>query len=400
MIAVASCAEPELATVEQPITTAVRQERYGLIRDAAAEMGLHNAALLAGIATSETQLAHCQSEATYACKGPASPSCGGGPVIAGSADGPCSDMQGGLGMFQFDSGTYAQTIATYGNSILTIEGNTAQAVNFVVERAQQDIAEADDWLTSVGWMNGVAMKSGVATMEAWASFIVCRYNGCCSTSSTCTTRRNDYRDNAIAAFNEMGADFWDTSKRCASIPPGGVIDQRSNCYIAAGDPRYWRREGGGYGDSREWSGATDSAAPANFGRWVVKARSGSYAVDVHLDGGDLGTSKTATYVVRHAGTSDTVMVDQTSASGWVSLGDFEFSGSGDEYIQLGDNTGEPAAMNRQVLFDAVRVLSPDDPGSDAVGGCCDAGGQGGATSWLAAFVVGTSLRRRRRAPRI
>src|SRR5262245_49118111 len=178
-------------------------ERYALIRDTAAEMGVTNAALLAGIATSETNLAHCQSEATYACQGPASPSCGGGPIIAGAADGPCVDMQGGLGMFQFDAGTYAQTVAAYGESILTIEGNTAQAVDFVVERAQQSVTGIDDWLGAVGWMNGVPMKAGEARMEEWASFIVCRYNGCCTTSSTCQTRAAGYRDNAIKAFDEM-----------------------------------------------------------------------------------------------------------------------------------------------------------------------------------------------------
>ena len=112
LLLVAACAESPLATDTSEITAAVRRERYGLIRDSAAEMGLYNAALMAGIATSETALAHCQSEATYACMGPASPSCGGGPIIAGAADGPCADMQGGLGMFQFDAGTYAQTLAT------------------------------------------------------------------------------------------------------------------------------------------------------------------------------------------------------------------------------------------------------------------------------------------------
>src|SRR5689334_7366074 len=218
VIALAGCTvdTPDLGTTTADLTTAVRHDRFTLIRDSAAEMGLYNAALLAGIAITETNLAHCQSEATYACKGPASPSCGGGPIIAGAADGPCSVMQGGLGMFQFDSGTYAQTLSTYGDSILTIEGNTAQAVNFVVVRAQQDIAKAKDWLTSVGWMNDVVMKSGTPTMEEWASFIVCRYNGCCTTSATCTTRRTNYRDNALAAYNEMGAEFWDTSNRCTS----------------------------------------------------------------------------------------------------------------------------------------------------------------------------------------
>src|SRR3954468_22981196 len=136
--------QPDESTAEQGPNAAGPRERATLIRDSAAEMGMFNAALLGGIAVSETNLAHCYSEASFACPGPDSPSCGG-PIIAGGADGPCSDMQGGLGMFQFDAGTYAQTVSTYGPSILTVEGNTAQAVNFVETRLEQDIAGVDSW---------------------------------------------------------------------------------------------------------------------------------------------------------------------------------------------------------------------------------------------------------------
>jgi uncharacterized protein (TIGR03382 family) len=391
-VALSACAEPTLATETSEITTAVRHERFALIRDSAAEMGQYNAALLAGIAISETNLAHCQAEATYACQGPASPSCGGGPIIAGSADGPCADMQGGLGMFQFDAGTYAQTLATYGDSILTIEGNTAQAVSFVVARAQQDIAGVTDWLTAVSWMNQVDMQAGTPTMEAWAAFIVCRYNGCCTTSSTCTTRAQGYRDNAITAFEEMGADFWRTADRCTRIPEGGVIDQRSECYLAGGDPRYWRRETGGYDDDREWTNSTTAAKASNFAEWIVKTgRAGRYSIEVHLDGGELAKAKAARYVIAHAGATDTVMVDQTAASGWVSLGELDFAGTGDEHVFLGDNTGE---SDQPILFDAIRVLSLDDPGMMTdPGGCCGASGQG--SSALLALGVLAVLRRRR-----
>lgn len=387
LILLAACAAPTTTTESSEITTAVRHERFGLIRDSAAEMGLYNAPLLAGVAISETNLAHCQSEATYACQGPASPSCNGGPIIAGAADGPCSAMQGGLGMFQFDAGTYADTLSTYGDSVLTIEGNTAQAVNFVVVRAIQD-KHATDWLTAVDWMNKVKMDISTMSMMEWASFIVCRYNGCCSTSATCTSRANGYRDNAITAFEEMGAEFWDTSQRCVTIPDGGVIDQRSECYLAAGDPRYWRRETTGYGDTREWTGSTMAAKAANFARWIVKAQPGRYHVDVYLSGEG---SKQAKYSIVHAGMTDVVTVDQT-ASGWVSLGEFDFTGSGDEHVMLGDNTGE---ADVHVVFDAVRVLSLDDPGLDD--GCCGAGRGTGATSLLGVIVFVSRLRRRRAA---
>ena len=374
---------------------AVRHERFGLIRDSAAEMGLFNASLLAGVAISETNLAHCQSEATYACMGPASPSCNGGPVIAGAADGPCSAMQGGLGMFQFDSGTYQDTINTYGDSILTIEGNTAQAVNFVEVRAIQD-KHATDWLSAMDWMNKVKMQTGAMTLEEWADFIVCRYNGCCTTSATCTSRRAGYRDNALMAFDEMGADFWDTSGRCAALPAGGVIDQRSECYIAGGDPRYWRKEAGGYGDNgREWTGTTGAAEPANFGMWVIKVpAAGRYPVDVYLDGGEVGTSKSATYTIVHAGMTDTITVDQTSVSGWANLGDFDFAGTGDEHVLLGDNTGEPGSTDKHLLFDALRVPTDDTPVDS--GGCCDAGNGSAPTTFVGLSLFGFVLRRRRK----
>ena len=160
VVALAGCVdEPVVDTVQQDVSAAVKRQRSELIRDSAAEMGVTNAALFGGIAVSETNFAHCFSEAPYACPGPASPSCDGGAVIAGGADGPCGDQQGGLGMFQFDSGTYAQTLATYGDSVLTVEGNTAQAVAFVVERAKLDIDGVTDWMSGVAWLNSIPMNA-------------------------------------------------------------------------------------------------------------------------------------------------------------------------------------------------------------------------------------------------
>ena len=382
-------------TATQGISTAVRHERLATIRDIAAEAGFYNAALLGGIAVSETQLAHCQSEATYACMGPASPSCGGGPVIAGSADGPCADMQGGLGMFQFDAGTYAQTLAAYGDDVLTIEGNTALAVNFVVGKVMLDIAGVSDWRGATAWMNQVPLVAGDPVTEQWSHLLACRYNGCCSTSATCTTRANGYRDNALALYGEMGSDFWRTADRCAQVPADGVIDQRSECYVAGGDPHYFRRESGGYGGSLEWTMGTTSATPANFAQWFVHG-AGRYHLEVNLDGGVFGTTKAAAYVISHAGATDTVVIDQTSATGFVALGDFAFSGDGTEYVMLGDNTGDAQG---KLLFDAIRATSLDaPPGDDAgpggshVGGCAATGGAG----TLLALGVLVLVHRRRR----
>ena len=399
---VAACAGPPTASVKQGLTTEVKTARYTLIRDTAAQMGMYNASLLAGIAISETNLAHCQSEATYACQGPASSSCNGGPVIAGAADGPCTDMQGGLGMFQFDAGTYTDTVNTYGAQILTIEGNSAQAVSFVVDKVILDVNGVNDWLGATTWMNGVPLDAGMPVMEQWAALLACRYNGCCTNSATCMTRAANYRDNAITAYNDMGAAFWQTSDRCAALPADGVIDQRSTCYLAGGDPRYWRREStAGYAGNLEWTLATNDAAPANFAQWIVKTGvAGRYHVDVNLDGGIFGQSRQAQYSISHAGMIDTVVVDQTSASGFVSLGDFDFAGSGDEHVMLGDNTGEASSTSTKLLFDAVRVQPLDGGGSSASNTGCGGCSTGGAAGGVAVLAIGVVVWRRRRRARV
>jgi hypothetical protein len=391
----AACdAPPDESSVEQAaLSPETLRTRAGLIRDAAAEMGVHNAALLMGIAKSETGLAHCWSEATYACKGPASSSCGDGPIIAGSADGPCANMQGGLGMFQFDAGTYAQTVAAYGPSILTIEGNTAQAVNFVIDRLPLEVSGTATWMNAANYMNQVPLRAGDPIMEEWSHFLACRYNGCCSTSTLCESRADGYRDNAIAAFNDLGADFWRTADRCSDLPD--LIDNRSGCYVAGGDPRYWRHESTGYADTREWTSSTTQSAPANFARWLLRSPSPDRLhLEVHVTGGE---ATGATYTIIHAGMTDTVVVDQTQADGFVSLGEFDVEGTADEYVELGDNTG---SSGEKLVFDALRItsLNRSGPGVTPTGGGdeggCSTTGRGGSLG--SALVLLALVRRRRR----
>ncbi len=192
---------------EPPGVSAAKRARLVVIRDVAAERGMTNAALLAGIAESETHVAHCWSDATYACRGPDSPSCEG-PVIAGSADGPCSEMQGGLGMFQFDAGTWSETLALYGEAVLTIEGNTAQAVSFVIAQVMREVDGVTDAASAIDWMNHVPLVAEDPVMATWARLLACRYNGCCADSALCASRADGYRDHAIELAEALGDAFW------------------------------------------------------------------------------------------------------------------------------------------------------------------------------------------------
>jgi hypothetical protein len=389
----AACASPDESVVEQAaLTQQQRHDRLALIRDSAREVGVFNAALIGGIAISETGLAHCYGEIAAGCPGPASPSCGGEPVIAGGADGPCSDMQGGLGMFQFDAGTYAQTLATYGDRILTVEGNTAQVVAFLAERMKQSIDGIENWMDAVEHINAIPLEAGNPVTDGWGAFLACRYNGCCSQSATCVSRGNKYRDNGIDLYEEMGADFWRTADACNAMPEGGVIETRSACSLVGGDPRYWRREATGFGDSSEWTNTTANAAPANFARWKVPPIGAARVrIEAYADGGE----SIATYSIVHAGVTDTIAIDQATSSGFALLGEFDVAGDGTEYVQLGDNTG---MAGQKLVFDAVRMTVLDDGGGGGEepeptgddGGCGVGGGHGIGLVGLALL-----LRRRR-----
>jgi hypothetical protein len=222
------------------LTSAQRKARAEIIRDSAAAVGMTNAALLAGIGEVETNFAHCWSEATWACQGPASSSCGGGPVIAGASDGPCSQQQGGLGMFQFDSGTYSQTISTYGPNIVTMQGNVDAVVPFLVTRAIQSVDGVNSEAEALAWMNSIKIQDGDPQYEDWLYFVAWRYNGCMG----CTTQINKYRAGTNKLRDEFGADFWKVMPAeppvCAPIGAAGrVIDDSDGCFVKGGPSTSW-----------------------------------------------------------------------------------------------------------------------------------------------------------------
>jgi lysozyme len=194
---------------------------------------------------------------------------------------------------------------------------------------------------------------------------------------------------------------------CGVIPVGGgEIDDGDACFDAGGPATYLRAVNGhGADGDLLWTHATSDPTEANFAQWNLDlAKAGRYKVEVYTDHG-YAQSKQARYAVRASGAGQTVVVDQSAADGWQTLGEFDFAAGADQWIHLGDNTGEPATANLQLVFDAVRLTNLDgaggggvvtDPGGNPAqgdgGGCAAAGG--GAGLWMIALALG--LRRRRR----
>ena len=247
----------------------VKRQRYEQIREAARGRGMGNAFLLAGIANDETNLAMCWSEATWACQGPASPDCGGGPIIAGSADGPCVNQQGGLGMFQFDAGTYQQTIAKYGADVLTTSGQTRHAIDYTVwmvkVSAYTTDAETDD--KARAWINRFD-PNNATLRDQWIKTVVRYYNGCQPGWSCWGPRYQTYSDGYRLAISEPpgGLGFWGAAggTRCGNSPAAvGEIEKK---YLALG----------GCGSVLGAPVNEERGTPDNVGRYSVFERGSIY----------------------------------------------------------------------------------------------------------------------------
>lgn len=261
----------DVEEVSSSLTSSQRRQRVTMIQQASAEVGLTNAVVIAGIANSETFLAHCWSELTWACKGPASASCGGGPVVAGSGDGPCRNEQGGLGYFQFDAGTYTQTINLYGRDVLTVEGNTRHAVTYVVDmvRRSRYVSGVSTDEQALAWLETVRVDG--TNWDAWIKTVVHYYNGCVpGRCSKYNQRYGKYSKDTRDVYNEFGFDFWYGNTQSAEplVTPTSIEPPMAN--VSRGDfiPLGWERVQGAsrYEVAMEYSASGDQWS--NYHTWT------------------------------------------------------------------------------------------------------------------------------------
>jgi len=191
---------------------------------------------------------------------------------------------------------------------------------------------------------------------------------------------------------------------------GGLVDDGDACFTAGGPLTYIRTvTATGEGGDLRWTHTTDAATEANFGQWnLTLAEAGTYAVEAYTTT-SYAQSKQAKYIVHANGVDTESTIDQSAVDGWQPLGTFDFAAGDQQFIHLGDNTGEPGTANIQLVFDAVRLTRiPDttmpppggDPGEPAPvepssPGGCNTGGGGGAGGGLALGLLAFVARRRR-----
>ncbi|MGE3765550.1 MAG: GH25 family lysozyme [Kofleriaceae bacterium] len=186
---------------------------------------------------------------------------------------------------------------------------------------------------------------------------------------------------------------------------GGTIDDGDDCFVGGGPSASMRQvTTAGEGGDLVWTHTTEDTAEANFAQWNFDfAEAGRYKVEVYTAAA-FAESTQARYTIRASGAEQEIVLDQTAVDGWQTLGEIDFAQGADQYVHLGDNTGETLASKTQLVFDSVRVtrLDTTEPGTEEPGteepdpagdGGCSTGG--GSTSVLLGFAL-LGLRRRRR----
>lgn len=212
---------------DDALTSVQKKAISNHIKDVAATHGITNSVLFAGVPNHETGLVQCWKDATWACKGPQSDYCGG-PVIAGSGDGPCSHKQGGLGIYQLDAGTYTQTFATYGKDVVELDPQIDEGVDIIISKVWHcpNTPHFENEGEVVKYLN--AAKPGTAKFEVFLSAMAYCYNGTPPSSSNFQKMRSNYRAGVTKLVDAFGKAYWATAE-IPEPPPAGTTTCYAKC---------------------------------------------------------------------------------------------------------------------------------------------------------------------------
>ncbi|MEZ4375248.1 MAG: MYXO-CTERM sorting domain-containing protein [Polyangiaceae bacterium] len=288
-------------------------------------------------------------------------------------------------------GGYACRQNTANLSELSVHG-TGRALDIMIPVVGADQDADNDAGDPVGnWLIENAEAIGIQYMiwDQW-SWNASRAAGSKDRAYTGPNPHVDHLHVELSLAASQNTDDWFSGvvappaiPECDLVPAEGrIIDERDSCFAAYGPAQYWRSEEGvGYDGSLLWTNAYDSTDPSNWARWHLDfAVAGRYQLEVFVDPA-FGIHKETTYAIAHAGLEDFVVIDQSQANGWVSLGEFDFNAGADQDVSVYDTSSMPPGDDQHIAVDALRLVPAGaDPGNETggTGGAPGSGGTGGA----------------------
>jgi len=157
--------------------------------------------------------------------------------------------------------------------------------------------------------------------------------------------------------------WWEKEAGPAPSPSPGpgepatiIVDDLSAGFQKAGPSESWYERSVGYDGHTYWTYNSNSQV-YNFAKWVPELpHAGDYEVYAHIPKQRADTKK-AHYRISHNGQYDSYWVDQSIYfDQWVSLGTYDFTADGTEYVYLDDVTGEAYASHK-IAFDAIKFVT-------------------------------------------
>ncbi len=262
-----------------------------------------------------------------------------------------------------------------------------------------DLAGSPDVTTSPLWLAQYTSAACPSIPAPWTNWMFWQHSSTGAVDGVTASGVDLNVFNGSLADLQAYAGSTGSTEPCGTIAAtGATIDDRDACFSAGGPAQYMRQVESAGMNGLQWTHTTTAATEANYGQWNLSfAAAGTYTVEVYTSAA-YATSKLADYTIQANGAMQSVTIDQTKVDGWQSLGEIEFAAGGDQYINLGDNTGE--ATQEQLVFDAVRVtpvagqnFDEPPPAQTQPGGCATTSGSSGGLALLGLAFV---LRRRRR----
>lgn len=190
------------------------------------------------------------------------------------------------------------------------------------------------------WVNGHLL------IDAWREQSVRTYTGEMDLPGGAIPIKMEYYEQAGLAVAQLS---WSEAGASGSV----IVDDTDAGFIKEGVAAGWRVVYEGYGGRLTWTWNNESQrTDYNRARWVPSLAAGRYEVFVFIPYRYTTTAQ-AHYGIAHAAGTTQKIVDQSmNGDRWVSLGTYNFNGTGNEYVSLSDVTGE-SQRSRLIAFDAV-----------------------------------------------
>jgi hypothetical protein len=170
-------------------------------------------------------------------------------------------------MFQFDAGTFTDTLNVYGSNILTVDGQIEHAIAYVTNMVKISVytTNAETDAKARAWINN--FDPGNATLrDQWIKTVLRYYNGCQPTWSCWSPRYQTYSDGYNRAINDPGGlGFWASA---------GTSCNGSPMTVGKIDEKY--RALGGCGSVLGAPTTPEQATPDGIGRYSVFERGSIY----------------------------------------------------------------------------------------------------------------------------